>query len=240
MKILSLNVNDFGGRDHHREAYKKEYGGYVYLKLWDRLDKAANVKEILSYCETLNPKPDLIILQEFDIHSQEAKDFTDEIDRLGYRLGSEAQSKRPSMTAFFISKSINYKRICNIHERDLRSCAVEIDNLIVYGTHVPPKYDKEFWDEIERFVLNHSSRNLIMIGDFNTINRYNKDRFNKLLMSMDMKDVWTSKGNSDPISKAGDYAVISSHISLSDVEIVKDDTLKNHTDHPAVILSLNV
>ena len=187
----------------------------------------------------MNPKPDIIVLQEFDIYSREAKVFESNMDGLGYKLESEIPTKRPSMTVFFIAKAINYKGIGNIHERNLRAYAVETDNYIIYGTHIPPIYDEKFWNEIDRFVQPKSNRKFIMIGDFNTINYKNETRLKKLLINTEASDVWAAKNNSNPISVAGDYAITSRNIEIENVEIEIDDiTLKDYTDHPVVILSL--
>ena len=74
MKIMNLNINDFGGTANHREEYKKNFNN-KYLVEWDKLNKSHNVDGIFQYIEGLNSKPDIIVLQEFDINSKEATYF---------------------------------------------------------------------------------------------------------------------------------------------------------------------
>lgn len=235
MKIMNLNINDFGGIANHREEYKKIFNK-KYLVEWDKLDKSHNVDGIFQYIEDLTSKPDIIVLQEFDINSKEAKYFKGKMEGLGYKLASENPSKRPSMTVFFIAKGIAYEHIKYIHERNLRAYAVKLCNdLVVYGTHVPPKYDKVFWNELDCFVETYRNHKLVLIGDFNTINVYNKSRLEALLNKTGLIDVWLKKGNNNPISVPGDYAFVSETIK-TDVEI--EISHIKFSDHPVIMLTL--
>lgn len=236
MKIVNLNINDFGGIADHRKEYKNIFNN-KYLKEWDKLDKSNNIDGIFQYLKDLASKPDIIVLQEFDINSKEATDFKGRMEELGYILASEDPSKRASMTVFFIAKGINYKSIKGIHERNLRAYAVKLCNdYIVYGTHVPPKYDEAFWDELDCFIKEYRNHKLVLIGDFNTINVYNKSRLEALLNKTGTKDVWFEKGNINPISIPGDYAFVSETIKTEDVEI--EISPIEFSDHPVIMLSL--
>lgn len=73
MRLLNANINCFGGTDNHREEYKKLYGNRKYLNIWDQIDKSQNVAGLLE--DILKISPDIVILQEYDINSKEAKDF---------------------------------------------------------------------------------------------------------------------------------------------------------------------
>lgn len=236
MKIISLNINDFGGCTEHLEEYKKIFG-YQGINKWDELDKRENIQGIMDFLET--NMPDIIVLQEFDINSMEAKTFTIKMKNMGYKLKSESPSKRPSMTVMFIKNNIIYKKINTCHvKRCLRAYAIEVNDYIIYGIHVPPKYDKNFWDEIEKLWSFYEKHKIVMIGDINTINFRNDERLNKLLLKA--VDIWNAKGNKDKISIAGDYAIISENIDIETVEIKKEEeAVCNYTDHPAIVLSLN-
>lgn len=240
MKIMNLNINDFGGIANHREEYKKRFND-KYLEEWDKLDKSHNVDGIFQYIEDLTSKPDIIVLQEFDINSKEAKYFKGKMEGLGYILASEKPSRRPSMTVFFIAKGIAYEHIKHIHERNLRAYAVKLCNdLVVYGTHVPPKYDEVFWNELDCFVkkyTKYTNHKLVLIGDFNTINVCNKSRLEALLNKTGLIDVWLKKGNNNPISVPGDYAFVSETIKTADVEIeISPIEFSDH--HPVIMLTL--
>lgn len=101
MKLLDLNINCFGGTDAHREEFKAAYGPRYYLKVWDERDKSKEIRGILDCIK--RHSPDIVILQEYDINSSEAKFFETEMRTNGYTLESEKpEGRRPSMTVFFI------------------------------------------------------------------------------------------------------------------------------------------
>ena len=55
MKVISLNINDFGGCKEHLEKYKKDYEKQAFHK-WDELDKEENIQGIFSFFEKINPE----------------------------------------------------------------------------------------------------------------------------------------------------------------------------------------
>ena len=231
MKIISINVNDFGGVNNHREEYKQLYR--AYLKEWDKLDKSENVNGILDCI--IRYTPDIVILQEYDVNSKEAQSFCQEMAAHGYLLKSEVSTmKRPSMTVIYIKESIDFNEIHVGHERNLRAYAIRTEDIIIYGTHIPPKYDSQFWTELHNFIRKHNSEKYILIGDFNTINYENNRELEILLKNA--VDVWKEKGNREPLSVAGDYVIISKKVDLENVEIDTFD--ENKTDHPVILVTI--
>ena len=55
------------------------------------------------------------------------------------------------------------------------------------------------------FLQKHSNEEYILIGDFNTINNRNMEEFRKILYNA--YDIWYQKGNREPLSCMGDYAI---------------------------------
>lgn len=235
MKIISINVNDFGGRHQHREEYKEKFGAQGIQK-WDEIDKKNNIDGILSFF--LLTKPDVIVMQEFDINSNEAKNFNIKMTSNGYLLESEnVIYKRPSMTVFYVKKSLEHTYISVGHTKNGRAYAIKVEDLIIYGTHVPPKYDAKFWNEIHNFVEEYKDEKYILIGDYNTINCYNMRELKKLLKSS--IDIWKEKDKTGIISVAGDYAIISKKCDIEKISIDKKEDMNQYTDHPAVIVTFN-
>lgn len=234
MKILNINVNDFGGIDHHLEAYKKLYRSG--LNEWDKIDKTKEINQILDCIDRCTP--DIIIMEEYDINSKEAQSFEMKMYKRGYLLESESpEYKRPSMTIFYIKKDIRHSKIFVDHTKNGRAYAIMVEDIIIYGTHIPPKYDEQFWDELHTFVKKHLSNKYLLIGDFNTINYKNKQEFKKLLDNS--IDIWKEKGNPEPISIIGDYAIASKKIDINNIEIFSLD--EKYTDHPTfgIVFSQN-
>lgn len=235
MKVLDLNINCFGGTDAHREEFKAAYGPRYYLKVWDERDKSKEISGILDCIK--RHSPDIVILQEYDINSSEAKFFETEMRTNGYTLESEKpEGRRPSMTVFFIRTATipTHTYVSANHTRNGRAYAIKVGDTILYGTHVPPRYDEQFWTDLHQFVKQHLSENYLLIGDFNTINYENRNQMNQLLE--DATDLWRAKGNDAAISIMGDYAIASKTIKIQDVEIDSFD--EGYSDHPVIIVSI--
>ena len=48
MKILNININDFGGPENHREDFKNKLGNGKYIQEWDKLDKKETINSFIS------------------------------------------------------------------------------------------------------------------------------------------------------------------------------------------------
>ena len=55
MRILSLNVNDFGGRDNLKKN-KHRYGMKEAYSRWDRLPRRENAEAVLAFIEKKGPQ----------------------------------------------------------------------------------------------------------------------------------------------------------------------------------------
>lgn len=181
MKILNININDFGGPENHREDLKNKLGNGKYIQEWDKLDKKETINSFISKIDEY--KPDITIIQEYDINSKECREIFEPLMRKkGYILKSEPPTTRASMTVFFVKNGLRYKYISTGHFRNGRAYAVQVNDFVIYGTHVPPSGDvKSFWKEINDFVQKFKNNKLLLIGDFNTVNFKNNKALVKLL-----------------------------------------------------------
>lgn len=235
MKILDININCFGGTDHQREKFKDDYGCQRYLKKWDERDKSKEINGILDCIK--RHSPDIVIMQEYDINSSEAQSFEREMRTNGYILESEKpESPRPSMTIFFVRESTisTHTYVSANHTRNGRAYSIKVGDIILYGVHIPPRYDGDFWTELHKFVKKIMSEKYLLIGDFNTINPKNMNQVNELLK--DATDIWRAKGNNSSISVMGDYAIVSKTINIQNVDIDSFD--EGYSDHPVIIVSV--
>lgn len=231
MKIFNININDFGGINNQRENFKKVYRE-CYLDRWDNLNKNTVILKLINCIDKYTP--DVIILQEYDINSNEANFFKAAMEQRNYILESEEVTlMRPSMTVFYIKNNITHNYISAGHERNGRAYAINVDNIIIYGTHIPPKYDASFWKEINSFI---EDKKCIIIGDFNTINRENMRELNNIIKNYGMRDIWEYKGNM-PISLMGDYVIADKTIELEKIKMsVFDEKI---SDHPAILITID-
>lgn len=240
MRVLTLNVNCFGGKEFYREEFKEMYGRrHIYE--WDKIPKKINWEGVLNVIE--KESPDIVCMQEFDVNSKEAQEF---IEKINYDVKYEIpEIKRPSMTVMFIKKGLSHKYIANPHERNLRAYAIDVNDVIVYGTHVPPSYDDNFWNEMDKMYMNHAEKKLVFIGDFNTVNYRNMNRLNSLLQN-DLVDAWTYMGKSPDESTVDsdgmrlDYILVSYNVkcSIKDIRIIPEPLDKHFTDHKAIVVDI--
>jgi len=256
--ILSLNVNDFGGISHHLQEYKKlnSQGKEVTdWKTWKELvDKEPSLLAILSYIKRISPS--IIILQEFEVNnSDESIEFVEQLSKHGYKRISNIPHYKASVTVVFTK--LEFVPMENPNTLDGRSFAFRIEDIIIYGTHTPPKIYETyippkskdrisvFWDEIDNFYKQHHEEKVIMIGDFNTINPKNMRRY-KQLLDVGGIDVWLEKGYADNVPTCGDIRMDMAIVSPALLPFVSDITIcpsllnKGVTDHAALIVDIEM
>lgn len=207
MKILSLNVNDFGGTECLKEYTSKNRWG-----AWRALDKTPAASAILAYLRA--ESPEVAVLQEFELNTDTANDFIERMAQMGYSLVPYIPNKYkyPSVTLLF--SKLPYEKLQNPHQKGLRAGVIRFADCIVYGVHVPMG-DLAFWDELITFYQKHRDDKLLIIGDFNVYSAgtVSKEKYLKLL-NLGAKDAWTEKGcpHETPTFKKGtriDYAILS-------------------------------
>jgi len=249
--ILSLNVNDFGGIDHHLMEYKKLnwQGKEVtdWLSWKESVDKKIPLLAILDYMKKVSPS--ILILQEFEVNnSDESKEFIEQLTKYNYSLISNIPSYKASVTAVFVKSEYKTKTMVNPNTLDGRSYTFRIEDVIIHGTHVPSKGNERvqtFWDEIETFYKKFCKEKVLLIGDFNTINAENMKRY-KQLLNIGGIDVWIEKGYADNIPTCGnirmDMAIVSPELLpyVTDITICSSLLYKGMTNHTALMVDIGM
>lgn len=248
MRILSLNVNDFGGLTTLQEL-KYNYGIHEAYLIWKEIDKTNVSNVIFKYIKDINP--DIAILQEFELYAKESKDFISNMDILGFSVVpyGRISLKNPSITIMFIKKDLEYICLPNPHriktQKTLRANIIKCKGCIIYGTHVP--YDLDYWDEL---ITNYNQyrRNpdekIVIIGDLNTYKDGTpyKKKFDQLVHGDNALDAWIERGNPNDTVTYGmsriDYALMSPAIYrlLRNLQIDPSLMQKGITDHAAQII----
>lgn len=208
MRIMSLNINDFGGVTEKLMGQKiVNYQGKECIdwKYWEYyIEKDSKVKEMKEHIREQNP--DVVILQEYECNNSiEPKDFIAWMNRKGYEVYGNIPNYKISMTLMFskrkcIRLSIPHKTVT------ANDVAIKIDDLIIYGVRIPlnssqrPTVREDYWDEILRFCESHLEEKIILIGDFNTYdnsgNNVNAFMKKEELLSKFGVDLWLELGNS--------------------------------------------
>lgn len=241
LRVLSLNVNDFGGTES-LEKFKKNRS----YEEWDQMDKNEQMKAIFDYvCEK---NADIVILQEYDEYSKEGKEFSQWMSEI-YSCVPHSQHKRSSITIMFVKRGIQYSLMENPHNRNLRASLISttmIDmDLCIYGVHIPYD-DLKFWDELISFYEQISQRKeILIIGDFNVYKEgTNRKKKYDDLLKKGGADLWLDKGYPNDTSTYGesrlDYAVVSPKLNqvVKDVTISSELLCKRYTDHAALIVDI--
>lgn len=245
IKILSLNVNNFAGLNT-KESYKNRN---KYSE-WKALERTSKATEIFAYIQQKNAV--IVILHEFELYTEVTDSFTSSMEEIGYDIVPyEAHNyKNPSITIMFKKKELLYKKLENPHnlksKKNLRASVIKTADCIIYGVHVPQKYDSDFWVEIIDFYKKHKKQKLVIIGDLNVydLGTEQKKKYLKLL-ALNAKDAWLEKGYNNLTSthikgKRLDYALVTPELYESLISIRIDSFLMNNnsTDHASLILEI--
>lgn len=236
MKVLSLNVNDFGGME-----CLQAYSGQHRWAAWRAIDKTPAADAVLAYIQ--GQAPDVAVLQEVELNTAAVNRFIRQMEDLGY--GSVPlvphSYKHPSVTLLF--SKLPYKPLPNPHQRGLRAGVIRVADCIVYGVHVPWG-DMAFWDELTEFYQAHRDERLLMVGDFNVYKEGTaaKEKY-RALLSLGARDAWTEKGypHETPTFHKGtriDYAILSPLIKDWDIQTDPALMNENQTDHAALIVTI--
>lgn len=242
MKILSLNINNFGGFE-----CKEEYKNNNKYEEWSKLDKTNEATEIFAYIQI--EKPVIAVLHEFELNTKFAKAFIQSMNLIGYEIVpiEKHNYKKPSITIMFVRKELLYSKLDNPHkEKSLRASVIKTGDFIVYGIHISPVCDSDFWEEIIDFYKKHKVEKLVIIGDYNVydIGTDQKRKFLELL-SLNAKDAWLEKGYSNSTmthikGRRLDYAIMTPSLFECLIDIRIDPLLLNNksTDHAALIIEI--
>lgn len=269
MKIVSLNVNNFGGAKEEKPRWDKckkeglswqEYKDKrkAFQESDDRITKAEAI------AKRLNPlDPDIIVLSEFDIAAPAGKEF---IKRFAdYELilpiskthsGKVLENAGDYGPGYSITVILIKKELCG--EGILRRTApggwadfnlVKLDNLTILGIHAK----EGNFDEFKKWVMKATSdtEKILIIGDFNTYEENNacqktRDSYREIL-KLGYTDLCPKGVPTYIWGTCIDHALCSSSLAdkyrpLENPEKPVDNSFfrEGLSDHAAVIIDLNL
>jgi len=255
MKIISLNVNNFGGlvskpliKDYSDNG-KPSWG--VWNKaviIWrKKIQWENNVAAIVNRVRNF----DIIVLQEVDTNSEAFEKLIKQLD--GYSIEYPNKTSEndfctgyKSITVMFIKKCFAYKIVDdNFSTKEMKNVEVAFENKNVIGLHISMG-DTDYWDSLIKHYKELKDKKVLIIGDMNVYDwgTKQKEKFLELL-KCGAVDAWVEKGNSmhrptANTEKRIDYAIMSPlfYEELGDITI--DDVLRNKaiTDHSAISISI--
>lgn len=251
-KVLSINMNSFGGRDRHLmdcQYYNREYGQYrIDWEKWAQIDKTGTWKSFQDYIRSR--KPDFLFVQEMLISRYEEIDFLGEMKESGYRYVEEGLPERGNYSltmAFYRGERPKYIPSPGNY-RGNRTVICQDAGALLCGTHFPYESDQKFLRCMDQFLQSRKGEDLLLIGDLNANDptRGNKQLVNALLEEGVMIDLWTAAGHSEAVPTEAkyhgrlDYALASRSLAgkVQSVEIDPFPMESGMTDHAAVIVDL--
>ncbi|HCD19818.1 hypothetical protein C7R57_04590 [Macrococcoides caseolyticum subsp. caseolyticum] len=259
MRILSVNVNNFGGTNNKPILYDyksgKKYNWGSFNKDVDnwRSNNETTILKNVKYISDFSKVYDLIFFYEVDTNSQSWNMLLDIMNKNSFEIllpnhqEKETFKKgRNSITCGFIKQNIDYTYGDNNFFNDYRSLEIIINDVYFLALHMKPfKKDLDKWDKVKnRFDLLKDKKSVIL-GDLNVFatNDTNRRKFDGILASGAI-DLWMKQGESNdrPTHKQSRIDYILSTEKLYDMgvkqSIIDKPRLEKWTDHSAVALDI--
>lgn len=258
MKILSLNVNNFGGTNEKPllKDYKLSNGDNDY-ELWAqavdkwRSNNKKRIEKNVASITNLAKDFDIIFFHEVDTNclswnlllgkmsSQYEWEPANGVNKCEYKKG------RKSISCVFIKKGITFEYNDNNILKNQRNIEITVGNTHIIGLHMT--YNTDDWDAL---ILKYGllkDEEFLIIGDLNVFD-VGTDRRKKFdgLIDAGAIDIWLEQGESNDIPTANsnkriDYALSTRKLYEKGVyEVILNFVrLENLTDHAAVVVTYN-
>ncbi len=185
MKIMSLNVNNFGGLLFKKPIWsdnrsKQEYNEEMRLFQNDplRVNAAEAVISTIREVET----PDVVVFQEFDVNAPAGRRTFELLVECGYRPIYPDEEKEISgnysITMIFAKKQLKVIpyaspkiMIGGKTKWEWRWCVANIDGLMMFGVHAPTRGRddniQKFFDKLQECSKKNRTEKAILLGDMN-------------------------------------------------------------------------
>ena len=251
MRLLSINMNDFGGSQEHLMEHKK-YNAWldrecIDWKYWSSIDKRCYFDMFIRYINEKNP--DILIINEMIVSPIEEIDFISEIMKQGFLCFDEniPNGKFSFTMMFYRNVECALLPSPNAGHRENRSILYSTNGICINGTHFPQESDAKFLRAVKKYSQDHKDKKLIIMGDLNANDstRGNKQLVEKLI-SDGYKDMWVQMGNpsdtpTELIYKGRlDYVIASKNVYdlISNMEIDSYTMNSGMTDHAYLLADI--
>ena len=182
MKIMSLNVNNFGGMHHEKprwEAYRplgREYREAMNIFQQDPC-RVETAETIVKAVET--KAPDAMVFQEFDINAPAGQRAVKSLKKCGYQPiypDKELEiRKNYSITMMFAKEQLQAVPCASPQiiiggepKWAWRWCVMKISDLKIIGVHAPLNGNaQKFFDAMQECAREDKEDKMIMLGDMN-------------------------------------------------------------------------
>ncbi|MBO5247983.1 MAG: endonuclease/exonuclease/phosphatase family protein [Clostridia bacterium] len=258
MKILSLNVNNFGGTNN--KPLLKDYvlsNGRYDFRLWNlavdewrSVNKTYIESNVDAICDLVCDY-DVVFLHEVDTNCFSWHHLLRKMGTL-YRWepanGIEKNSYdigRKSISCVFVKKGVDFEyKKDNFLDKE-RNVELKIKDTHIIGLHM--SYDIRDWDKLIAKYSKIHSEEVIILGDLNVYDygTVRREKFDELL-DKGAIDIWLKQGGDISVPTANtnkriDYALASKKMYEKGVseKIIDSIRTNSYTDHAAIAVAYN-
>ena len=260
MKIISLNVNNFGGINSkpRPDEYKESDGTIIWnsfnsdVEQWQDVNKnfiLYNLEKITQLIKNY----EVVILQEVDTNCISFEELNQECIKNNFEIvfpngynKKVFQKGHNSITCMLIKKYIKYEiNKNNFSNKKYKNVDINIGNVRILGVHIP-KGDLDYWNALINEVKNCTTDKLLVMGDLNVYDcgTKQKAKYLELLRDHNMIDSWTAMGNEMDratcnTGKIIDYALVNPELAncIYNAQIIDTPRNYGYTDHSAIVVS---
>lgn len=257
MKILSVNVNNFGGKipkplpkyykkssdDCDWDSYNKD------VDHWRDDNKECILKNVVAITDLVKDF-DIIFLHEVDTNCESWEKLVEIMSpQYNWKPANGFEPKeyckgKKSVSCVFYKKNVSIK--CDDYNMtdSHRNVEIEIDDIHIVGLHMP--YDIEYWDALISRYNTYKNRKFLIIGDLNVYDKGTgrREKFDELIKDGAI-DLWLKQGecNDVPTADTGkriDYALATPALyEMGIYELILNCVrLKGFTDHAAIAVNI--
>lgn len=260
MKILHLNVNNFGGSSSKPLLTDYKYNGETDWDVWNnavddwRYKNKNNILKNVQSIADISKDFDVIFLCEVDTNCESwyklhelMKDQYTLLLPNGTDL-SEYQKGRKSISCLFIKKDIKYEYTNDNFLKFQRNVEIKIGDIHIIGLHM--NYAIEDWDKLIKKYQSLKDEKLLIIGDLNVYAR-GTDRREKfdILFNEENKaiDLWVAQDEREETPTFGsgdriDYAIATPKLYEENApreSILDNIRCRKISDHEGIAVELS-
>lgn len=190
MKIMSFNVNNWGGRIEKPQIRNYSEKGHTDWRAWNtavdlwRSDNFQTIQSNVRETVKLINSHDIVFLHEVDTNCDSWELLRKELIN-NYKLelpngydNSVLLKGRKSISCAFIKNEIEYAIDSDNFSKELKNIQIQVADIAIVGVHVPIR--KEYWKNLQNVKAD------IILGDFNAGDYERATKMNEYKTLLDM------------------------------------------------------
>lgn len=257
MRIISLNVNNFGGKCPKPLLKDYKIDDVINWDEWDndiddwRDKNKDNIFNNVNSIVDIICDYEVVFLHEVDTNCDSWDYLRKKMTEYEYEFEmpngiKEYKKGKKSTSCAFVKKGINYTCSSrNSFDGYNRNVEIQIEDIYLVGVHMNYKYD--MWKSFYKLAKDISGKKALIIGDLNVFDdgTERKEVLKSLMDSYGWEDVWIYQGEASDTptcdtEKRIDYVLATKSFVVGGVReiIINDIRRQGISDHAAVVALL--